>query len=380
MLSPTPFSLCCALLLCLPVALFFSVSSTTITTICNPNSNSNKSLSTLPFPNDKNKNKTTPFIRPLPQDDAQLFHLASHVNPNPIPSTPNKIAFMFLTTSSLPFTPLWQRYFFPNQSNPQTHIPNPNNLFNIYIHSDPSNPQNSPFTGIFSNRTIPSKPTLRSHPSLISAARRLLANALLHDPSNSMFALLSPTCIPLHSFPFTYKILIRSKKSFIEILKDEPGIKARYIARGEDTMLPEVPIQSFRVGSQFFVLARRHAMLVVNDTRLWRKFNLPCKSDSTCYPEEHYFPTLLSMRDPLSCVPATLTHVDWRGTHGGHPRTYNESQVGPELIRSLRGDRPRYGDGGSNLTEEYPFLFARKFSPEGLEKLMEIADDVIFRD
>ena len=29
-------------------------------------------------------------------------------------------------------------------------------------------------------------------------------------------------------------------------------------------MLPEVPFEQFKVGSQFFVLTRRHAMMVVN--------------------------------------------------------------------------------------------------------------------
>nr|DAD42164.1 TPA_asm: hypothetical protein HUJ06_000394 [Nelumbo nucifera] len=38
-----------------------------------------------------------------------------------------------------------------------------------------------------------------------------------------MFSLLSPSCIPLCSFGFTYRTLIGSDKSFIEILKDEPG-------------------------------------------------------------------------------------------------------------------------------------------------------------
>lgn len=148
-------------------------------------------------------------------------------------------------------------------------------------------------------------------------------------------------------------------------------------------MLPEVPFESFRVGSQFFVLARRHARLVVRDTRLWKKFRLPCQTATTCYPEEHYFPTLLSMKEPGKCIPATLTHVDWTGSMGGHPRTYGPEEVGPDLIRQLRSTRPRYGDdgyGNKSRTDDYPFLFARKFSPACLEQLKKIGSDVIFRD
>ncbi|MCL7042507.1 hypothetical protein MKW94_015227 [Papaver nudicaule] len=82
-----------------------------------------------------------------------------------------------------------------------------------------------------------------------------------------MFAFVSSTCIPLHSFNFTYHTLIRSKKSFIEILPNEPGAYDRWAARGEEIMLPEIPFEKFRIGSQFFVLTRKHARIVVQDRR-----------------------------------------------------------------------------------------------------------------
>lgn len=283
---------------------------------------------------------------------------------------------MFLTTTPLPLAPLWELFF--------NHTPT--NLYNIYIHADPSFTYDPPFQGVFAHRVIPSKPTRRFTPNLISAARRLLAHALLHDPSNSHFALLSPSCIPLHSFNFTYKALVASKKSFIEILKREVGSYDRWAARGPDAMLPEVKLESFRIGSQFWVLTRKHARVVVSDRRLWSKFNLPCVRWDTCYPEENYFPTLLSMVDRRGCVPATLTHVDWRGRFDGHPRTYKPHAVKPSLILSLRTARPRYEDDGRNgsdstVTKRHdPFLFARKFSLDSLQPLMSIANDVIFTD
>ncbi|KAL0285359.1 UNVERIFIED_CONTAM: Glycosyltransferase BC10 [Sesamum calycinum] len=113
-----------------------------------------------------------------------------------------------------------------------------------------------------------------------------------------MFALLSPSCIPLHSFSYTYRTLIRSRRSYIEILKDEPGAYDRWAARGEEAMLPEVGYEDFRIGSQFWVLKRKHARIVVGERRVWSKFKLPCLRDYTCYPEEHYFATVLSMVDP----------------------------------------------------------------------------------
>lgn len=374
MLSPTPLSLFCALLLCLPLAIVFTVNTTT-TTVSSDSGAAGKEGKP------RNVHPKTPVSPPppliIPEDDESLFRLASRVDPKPSPpGAAKKLAFMFLTTTPLPFAPLWEIYF--NSTRP--------NLYNIYIHADPTFQYDPPFHGVFSGRVIHSKPTHRFTPTLISAARRLLSHALLHDPSNYMFALLSSSCVPLHSFNFTYETLVRSKKSFIEILKNQPGMEARWAARGGEVMLPEVTLEDCRIGSQFWTLTRKHARLVVRDERLWAKFKLPCLHWDTCYPEENYFPTLLSMQDPRGCIPATLTHVDWRGRSDGHPRTYEAAEVGPELISALRSDRPRYGDEETNGSDSSitkrrdPFLFARKFSPDSIQLLMNIASDVIFKD
>lgn len=141
------------------------------------------------------------------------------------------------------------------------------------------------------------------------------------------------------------------------------------MARGKYAMMPEVPFEKFRAGSQFFVLTRRHALMVIEDRRLWNKFKLPCYREDECYPEEHYFPTLLSMQDPDGCTKYTLTKVNWTGTRNGHPYTYKAAEISPVLIQELRQ---------SNYSSSY--LFARKFEPICLNPLMKIADKVIFRD
>ncbi|KAK7283088.1 hypothetical protein RIF29_12363 [Crotalaria pallida] len=400
MLSPNPLSLFCAILLCLPLAIIFTTTSnSTITTPINQNNNNNNN------DNDNNNNTITlvdkqnnldimrtSFLSignnnqsiqrvapPLPEvkdeDEEPLYRAAASAKRKA--TSPRKIAFMFLTTTPLPFAPLWESYF--------SQIPK--NLYNIYVHADPTFSYDPPFSGVFSNRVIPSKPTARLSPTLTSAARRLLARALTHDHSNHMLVLLSSACIPLHSFNFTYDTLANSRKSFIEILKNEVNTYDRWAARGEDAMLPEVKLENFRIGSQFWSLTRKHAWIVVSDKKLWSKFKLPCVRLDTCYPEENYFPTLLSMADPKGSVYATLTHVDWKGREDGHPRTYKAAEVGPELIQKLRTERPRYGnfEGGENngkgrRKRRDPFLFARKFSPDAVQPLMSIADGVILRD
>ncbi|XP_068648954.1 glycosyltransferase BC10-like [Aristolochia californica] len=381
MLSPPPFFLCCLLLVFLPLSIWVSVNTKSIKFPLQlqpifPKIKNGGSASILPFSVKAVETRARVAIRrPRLNGDGALLRRATRSNPDPI--LPTKVAFMFLTTVPLPFAPLWERFFARG---------NHTSLFNIYIHTDPSRPYPAPFDGVFASRVIPSsKPTRRGHHSLIAAARRLLAHALLDDPANAMFVLLSPSCIPLRSFPFVYRTLTDgSAKSFIEILAGEPGIEARYNARGEGSMLPAVPFESFRVGSQFFAMARRHARLVVNDTALWSRFRRPCRDGVACFPEEHYFCTLLRMRDPQGCVPATLTHVDWAGSVGGHPRMYSPEEVGPELMSELRSARPRYGEDlvwGDGVDKRWdPFLFARKFAPKCLEPLMRIADEFILED
>ena len=192
----------------------------------------------------------------LAQIDPPCFKRSAIARPGSTNPKP-KIAFLFLTNSNLSFAPLWELFFQGNS-----------HLYNIYIHADPTSSFVSP-GGIFANRSIPAIHTKRASPTLIAAERRLLAAALADDPLNLYFALLSQHCIPLHSFRFLYRTLFTETvrfpyRSFIEILSGEPNLEERYVARGETAMLPEVPFEQFRVGSQFFVLTRRHAMMVVN--------------------------------------------------------------------------------------------------------------------
>lgn len=403
MLSPSPVSLFCTILLCLPLAVIFTVPSPANTATATVTSSlsvvrvdvgrttehncthvTTQSLGQPPLP----ELALSPPAPLVDQEDALLLRAAGGVLSKP--SKPRKVAFMFLTTTPLPTAPLWDFFF----------APAPSDRFNVYVHADPENQYEPPFQGVFAGRVIPSsKPTRRNTPTLAAAARRLLAHALLDDPANAVFVLLSASCVPLHSFRFTYTQLVRPRRSFIEILGNEEEAPGRWAARGEDAMLPDVRMEDFRIGSQFFALTRKHARRVVRDRRVWARFGLPCVVTWSCYPEENYFPTLLNMVDPQGCVPATLTHVDWRGRTDGHPHTYEPEEVTPELIERLRRERPRYGDeltnGSDSSGEEieslrrrmqrgrrrlHRFLFARKFGADAVQPLMSMADDVILRD
>nr|KJB84167.1 hypothetical protein B456_N007600 [Gossypium raimondii] len=298
------------------------------------------------FPLRKNQERQPPIPINKGLDDLHLFELASNIElSHGVPKichlrTANshpKIAFLFLTNSDLVFAPLWQRFFQGNE-----------HLFNVYIHADPFTKLSPPDWSIRAN-FIPAKKTHRGSPTLVNAARRLLANAIIDDSSNLYFALLSQHCIPLHSFKFIYGSLLGNPdspssykafgnqhrhKSYIEILSGEPHLFNRYVARGPRVMLPEISFDRFRIGSQFFVLAKRHSLL-----------------------------------DPKGCSHYTLTRVNWSDSIDGHPHTYRSPEVSPKLLRQLRT---------SNSSHSY--FFARKFEPDCLKPLLKIAEEAIFRD
>ncbi|XP_076953959.1 glycosyltransferase BC10-like [Bidens hawaiensis] len=324
-----------------------------------------------------------PISFPDELQDLTLFRRAAAAENKPTKSrlgstnSKPKIAFMFLTNSDLHFYPLWEQFFNPNNRSNR-------DLYTVYVHADPTvNPKVNIPGGVFTeDRFITTaKKTRRGTATLIAAARRLLATAILDDPANQFFTLVSQQCIPLHSFNYLYDTVFETNshqvaelsqlkyKSFIEVFSENPYIRDRYNARGENVMVPEVPFDKFRMGSQFFTLTRKDAVLVLRDRRLWRKFRLDCIKPNSCYPEEHYFPTLLSMEDPDGCAGFTLTRVNWTDSVDGHPHTYYPNEVSAELIYELR--RSNYS---------MPYMFGRKFSPDCLEPLMEMADEVIFRD
>ncbi|KAL1301068.1 hypothetical protein HN51_045688 [Arachis hypogaea] len=360
MISSNPLTcLLCALLLCLSSVVIFTTITKNFSNNCAilnpPNTNI---LPLTEYKDDEND-----------EMEKEMLRVASRSKQNRSSTNPKKLAFMFLTTSTLPFAPLWESFF---TKAPKTH-------FTIYVHVDPTISTWTPhYTSVFHNRLIIPKRTARHSPALAAAARRLLASALVDDRDNYMFILLSSSCIPLHSFRFMYHVLANSNKSFIEMAPQDLGTFYRWSGHRPHVMLPEVRYEKFRAGSQFWSLTRKHAILVAADMKIWPKFKLPCLH-VWCFPEEDYFPTLMNLLDTNGCVHATLTHVDWTGRVDGHPRVYKKDEVGPQLIWALRRDRPKYGDQDDGIRHD-PFLFARKFSPDTLEVLMAIADRVIFQD
>lgn len=287
-------------------------------------------------------------------NDSELLWRASFApqrKQHPFTRVP-KIAFMFLTKGPLPLAPIWERFFKGHDG-----------LYSIYVHSLPSFKPAFPSSSIFYKRQIPSQVSEWGRMSMCDAERRLLANALL-DISNEWFILLSESCIPLYNFTVAYQYLMKSKYSFIGAF-DDPGPHGR--GRYKENMLPEVNISEWRKGSQWFEVNRKLAINIVEDNKFYPKFLEFCRPP--CYVDEHYFPTMLTIRAPTMLANRSITWVDWsRG--GPHPATFGRGDITEEFMkRVLERQNCTYNDQPSSVC----YLFGRKFAPSTMEPLLLLA-------
>ncbi|VFQ87620.1 unnamed protein product [Cuscuta campestris] len=265
-----------------------------------------------------------------------------------------KVAFMFLARRELPLRPLWEKFFDGNEG-----------LFSIYVHSDPSynGTEEPPPDSVFHGTRIPSKKVEWGKANMIEAERRLLANALL-DFSNERFVLLSEACIPLFNFPTIYSYLTNSSQTNVEVY-DLPGPVGR--GRYNKRMGPTLSLQDWRKGSQWFEVDRRLALEVVSERTYFPLFQAHCTGQ--CYSDEHYLPSLVHLRFGQRNSNRTLTWVDWsRG--GPHPSRFYRNDVTVEFLHKLRGGS-KCGYNGHETTVCH--LFARKFTPHALSRLLILA-------
>lgn len=279
-------------------------------------------------------------------DDAELLRRAS----KPISRAP-KVAFMFLTVGPLPLALLWERFFYGVDPN----------HYSIYVHSLPDYQPDADPSSVFFGRHVPSRPTKWGDISMCDAERRLLANALL-DQNNDRFILLSETCAPLRNFTFTYNYLTNSIQSFVGVFDDpSPVGRGRYDPR----MLPEVSIDQWRKGAQWFEVSRELATYIVSDVGYYAKFRDFCQP--VCYVDEHYIPTMLWIEFRAKVAMRSVTAVDW--TKGGsHPGEFGKDDAA-EFFKRIREDSSCVYNGEPG---HVCYLFARKFLPESLESLLAL--------
>ncbi|KAI3816528.1 hypothetical protein L1987_16229 [Smallanthus sonchifolius] len=303
------------------------------------------------------------FIRPSKLNhnmtDQELIWRASmvpKVRKYPFDRTP-KVAFMFLTRGPVLMSPLWERFF-------KGHY----DLFTIYVHSsDSSSNWTEPEDSVFHGRKIPSKNVQWGKVNMIEAERRLLANALL-DFSNQRFVLLSESCIPLFNFQSIYSYLINSKQIFVESYDlMGPVGRGRYSRR----MHPTIKLHEWRKGSQWFEMDRDLALEVISDMTYFPVFQNYC--NGSCYADEHYLPTFVTKKFRARNSGRTLTFVDW-SKGGPHPTRYTRNDVTINFLEKLRNSNHCEYNGRKSQTCH---LFARKFTPHALDRLLRLAPRVM---
>ncbi|XP_047983337.1 glycosyltransferase BC10-like [Salvia hispanica] len=270
-----------------------------------------------------------------------------------------KIAFMFLTKGPVVLAPLWDRFFKGSQG-----------LYSIYVHSDPSFNGSEPEGSVFYGRRIASKEVQWGNVNMVEAERRLLANALL-DFSNQYFVLLSESCIPLYNFSTIYSHLMESSHNFVESY-DLPGPVGR--GRYSQEMGPSITLDMWRKGSQWFQIDRNLAMEIISDKTYFPVFQNYCSG--SCYADEHYLPTFVSMKFGERNANRTLTWVDWsRG--GPHPSKFIRTDITKEFLEKMRsGSSCEYNGAKTNVC----YLFARKFTLNALDRLLRFAPSVMHFD
>ncbi|XP_071694883.1 glycosyltransferase BC10-like [Rutidosis leptorrhynchoides] len=286
-------------------------------------------------------------------NDQELVKSVINISTTNANAPSSKVAFMFLTPGPLPLAPLWELFFKGHKG-----------LFSIYVHTHPSYTDTIPQDSVFYGRRITSQPVKWGGISMIDAERRLLTNALL-DPSNQRFVLLSDSCIPLFNFTTIYNNLINSNTSYLCSF-DEIGNVGR--GRYNPQMSPNVTIQDWRKGSQWFEVNRDLALGIIVDQKYYNLFKEYCRPP--CYNDEHYLPTMVNKLYGIMNSNRTLTYVDW-SKGGAHPRNFQMDEITEELLNSIR-----FGSTGcvyNGKTTPMCVLFARKFTPGTLNPLLTFA-------
>lgn len=273
------------------------------------------------------------------------------------------------------------------------------NKFSVYVHSRPGFLFNKATTRsvFFLNRQVNDSTQVDwGEASMIEAERILLRHAL-EDTYNERFAFLSDSCIPLYNFSYIYDYIMSTSTSFVDSFADTK--EGRYNPR----MNPVIPVYNWRKGSQWAVLTRKHAEVIVRDDvvfpifqwhckrrslpEFWRDHPLPADAskEHNCIPDEHYVQTLLAQEGlEGELTRRSLTHSSWdlssskdRERRGWHPVTYKFSDATPTLLQSIKEiDNINYEteyrkEWCTSKGNSAPcFLFARKFTRPAALRLL----------
>lgn len=303
-----------------------------------------------------------------------------------------KIAFLFIARNRLPLDFVWDAFFRADKDK----------RFTVFVHSRPGFLFNKATTKslYFLDRQVNNSIQVDwGEATMIKAERILLENALV-DPANERFVFLSDSCVPLYNFSFTYDYIMSTSTSFVDSFADTK--EGRYNPK----MHPIIPVKNWRKGSQWVVLNRKHAHILVKDETVFPVFQQHCKRKSlpefwrdqpfpvdtskehNCIPDEHYVQTLIAQEGLEGEITRrSLTHTAWdlsasrdHERRGWHPVTYKFSDATSQLILSIKEIDNIYYETEyrrewcSSKGKPAPcFLFARKFTRPAAIRLLNLS-------
>ncbi|GFP99742.1 hypothetical protein PHJA_002118300 [Phtheirospermum japonicum] len=315
------------------------------------------------------------------------------ISPPSIPKS--KIAFLFIARNRIPLDIVWDVFFRGDAED----------RFSVYVHSRPGFLLNAATTRstYFLNRQINDSVQVDwGEASMIQAERMLLKNALI-DRFNERFIFLSESCIPLYNFSYIYDYIMSASTSFVDSFTD----------KNDDRYNPKmhlvISVENWRKGSQWVVLTRKHAEIVVQDDTVYPMFEQHCKKKSlpefwrehplpadgskehNCIPDEHYVQTLLAQKGLEGEITRrSLTHSAWdlsssrnHERRGWHPVTYKLADATSTLIQSIKDTDNIYYETEHRrewcTNKGRPsgcFLFARKFTRPAALRLLNMVSAI----
>jgi hypothetical protein len=214
-----------------------------------------------------------------------------------------KIAFLFLTISNIVHERVWENFFQGHES-----------AYSLYIHAK----ETVDVTSVFKKHEMTTKvPTSWGY--LMPAQIELLKEAL-KDPLNKKFIFCSDDSAPIQNFDYVYQQVLQHPLSIADYLwnhhqdRDNPRYVPRRILKG-------IPSDKQFKNSQWVILNRKHAEMMVKDTKV-----IDIVTQYFC-ADEHYPITFLAMHNCLHEVvnQATTLYV-WRPfpeRPGPHPLVFN---------------------------------------------------------
>ncbi|CAI5471130.1 unnamed protein product [Closterium sp. Yama58-4] len=293
----------------------------------------------------------------------------------------DRVAFLFLTRGPMPLSKLWERYLRGHEQR-----------YSVYVHATPGFQYPLDSSPVFYAREIPSEKVQWGDPSMVAAERRLLANALL-DPANKRFLILSesyvggegggggrgwdevnawvqwgdPSMVAAERRLLANALLDPANKRFLILSESACNNDWNCMGHYSSRMQPQVPRNQWSKGSQWWALTWHHAFLAATDRTIYPTLARWCKGDNWhrhCYLDEHYFQTLLKIKDPDHVARRGPTWAMWSG--GAHPVEYTREQLTPRFLTSVKWDSKCSWGGYQNSC----FLVLRKIAPSSLQTLL----------